>query len=98
MCINMGVRKFGPFKCQKSGNRGMYLLSLKKMGFIMYLAALKKGAIRHAHPYCDIYIANYPPPPPHTHTHTPLPRAFTTSSDQYRTGFQAACTFKSSNI
>ena len=29
----------------------------------MYLAALKKGAIRHAHPYYAIYRKL--PPPPH---------------------------------
>ena len=37
-----------------------------KKGLIVYLAVLKKGAIRAAHPYHVIYreIGSYPPPPP----------------------------------
>ena len=37
-----------------------------KKGPIIYLAALKKGAIRHAHPYYAIYRKLHPlPTPPH---------------------------------
>ena len=55
---------------EKSGQS--YLFLLKKKGLIIYLAALIKGAIQHAHPYYAIYInAPSPPPPPHTHTLPP---------------------------
>ena len=37
---------------------------LGKKGLIVYLAALKKGAIRAAHPYHVIYRELPPPPPP----------------------------------
>ena len=36
----------------------------RKKGLIVYLAALKKGAIRAAHPYHVIYRELPPPPPP----------------------------------
>ena len=56
----MGVRKFGPFIYQ---NRTIHILSFfKKRGFIIYLAALKKGAIRHAHAYYVTY-RELPPSP-----------------------------------
>ena len=46
-----------------------YIFLLKKRGPIIYLAALKKGAIRHACPYYAIYppfptFTTPPPPPP----------------------------------
>ena len=53
---------------EKSGHS--YTFNWKK-GPIIYLAALKNGAIRQAHPYYAIYRKLPPPPPPHTHTHTP---------------------------
>ena len=40
-----------------------HILILRKRGFIVYLAALKKGAIRAAHPYYVIYRLLPPPPP-----------------------------------
>ena len=50
-----------------------YTFCWKKGGPIIYLAALKKGDVRHAHRYFAIsYIGSYPPsppPPPPTHTH-----------------------------
>ena len=60
-------------ECQKSGafyigtqkNRDIHILFVEKRGPIIYLAALKKGVIRHAHTY--MYYAIYrklPPPPP----------------------------------
>ena len=56
--------------CQKSGafrkiSGQSYTFSWKK-GLIIYLAALKKGAIRHAHPYYTIYM-KLPPPHPLPH-------------------------------
>ena len=36
-------------------NRVIHILFDEKRGPIIYLAALKKGAIRHAHPYYAIY-------------------------------------------
>ena len=44
---------------------------LEKAGFIVYLAALKKGAIQHAHPYYVIYRQLAPPPPPETEASSP---------------------------
>ena len=49
-------------------NMAIHILFVEKRGPIIYLATLKKGAIRHAHPYYAIY-RKLPPPPPHTHTH-----------------------------
>ena len=59
MYIYMGVRKFEPFKCQKSENPGIHLHSFLKKGFIIYLTALKKGGIWHAHTDYVIYIYIY---------------------------------------
>ena len=57
--------------CQKNAachtgiqkNRAIHILFVEKRGPIIYLAALKKGAIRHAHPYYALY-RKLPPPPP----------------------------------
>ena len=56
---------------EKSGQS--YTFCWKKVGCIIYLAALKKGAKRHAHPCYAIYwklpvTPPHPPPPTHTHT------------------------------
>ena len=42
MCVNMGVRKFGPFKCQKSENLGFIYFLLKK-GFYQKPGGAEKG-------------------------------------------------------
>ena len=42
-------------------------LLLEKGGLIIYVVALKKWAIRHAHSYYAIY-RKLPPPPPHPHS------------------------------
>ena len=50
-------------------NRAIHILFVER-GATIYLAALKKGAIRHAHQYYAIYRKfppATPPPPPHTH-------------------------------
>ena len=47
-----------------------------KKGLIIYLAALKKGAIRHAYPYCDIYMKLTSPSPPRFPPPHPLPPIF----------------------
>ena len=62
--------------CQKNGaihigiqkNRAIHILFVEKRGPIIYLAALKKGAIRHAHPYYAIYrkLPSPSPLPPRT--------------------------------
>ena len=57
--------------CQKNGalhigiqkNRAIHIPLVEKRGPIIYLAVLKKGAIRHAHPYYAIY-RKLPPTPP----------------------------------
>ena len=49
MCIYMGVKKTGPFKCQKNEKiLGIHILSFfKKRGFIIYLALVKMGAMSY---------------------------------------------------
>ena len=49
-------------KPEKSGHS--YIFSLKKKGANLYLAALKRGAIRHAHPYYAMYRKLPPAPAP----------------------------------
>ena len=46
---------------EKSGHSCTFA---EKRGPIIYLAAPKKGAIQHAHPYYAIYRKLQPPPPP----------------------------------
>ena len=64
-----GCEKNGAFHIGIQKNRAIHIPFVEKRGPIIYLAALKKGAIRHAHPYYAIY-RKLPPPPTHTHTHT----------------------------
>ena len=46
----------------KTEKRAIYFLFFKKMGYVIYLAAQKKGAFRHAHPHYVI-LGSYPPTP-----------------------------------
>ena len=50
MCICLDVRKVGPFHIGIQKNRVIHILFVEKREPIIYLAVLKKGAIRHAHP------------------------------------------------
>ena len=50
ICIYRDVRKAGPFTYESRKIRPAIILFVEKRGLIMYLTALKKGAIRHAHP------------------------------------------------
>ena len=50
-----GCQKNGAFHIGIQKNRAFHILFVEKRGPIIYLAALKKGAIRHAHPYYVIY-------------------------------------------
>ena len=59
-----GCQKNGAFHIGIQKNRAIHILFVEKRGPIIYLAALKKGAIRHAHPYYAIYRKLPPPPPP----------------------------------
>ena len=55
------------FHIEIQKNRDIHILFVEKRGPIIYLAVLKKGAIRHAHPYYAIYrklLPSPPPPPP----------------------------------
>ena len=61
MCI---YQKNGAFQIGIQKNRAIHIPFVEKMGPIIYLAALKKGAIRHAHPYYAIYRKLRPPPTP----------------------------------
>ena len=49
-----GCQKCGAFHIGIQKNRVIHILFVEKRGPIIYLAALKKGAIRHAHPYYAI--------------------------------------------
>ena len=55
MCIYQDVRKNGAFHIGIQKNGAIHILFVEKRGPIIYLAELKKGAIRHAHPYYAIY-------------------------------------------
>ena len=68
-----GCQKNGAFHIGIQKNRAIHILFVEKRGPIIYLTALKKGPIRHAHPYYAIYRKLPPPPPPHTHTHPEVP-------------------------
>ena len=69
-----GCQKIGSFHTGIQKNRAIHILFVEKTGPIIYLVVLKKGAIRHAHPYYAIYRKlPTPPPPPPTHR---LPREF----------------------
>ena len=59
-----GCQKNGAFHIGIQKNRAIHILFVEKRGPIIYLAALKKGTIRHAHPYYAIY-RKFPPPPAH---------------------------------
>ena len=60
-----GCQKNGAFHIGIQKNRAIHILFVEKRGPIIYLAVLKKGAIRHAHPYYAIYrkLASPPTPP-----------------------------------
>ena len=65
--IYRDVRKVGPFTYELRKIGSVICFLLKKRGLIIYLAALKKGTIRHAHLYYAIYRKlppRHPPPPP----------------------------------
>ena len=64
MCIYRDFRKSGAFHIRIKKNWVSHILFVEKRGPIIYLAALKKGAIRHAHPYYAIYRKLHSPPPP----------------------------------
>ena len=59
-----GCQKNGDFHIGIQNNRAIHILFVEKRGPIIYLAALKKGAIRHAHLYYAIYRQLTPHPPP----------------------------------
>ena len=53
--IYRDVRKVGPFTYKSRKMGSVIYFVVEKSGLIIYLAALEKGAIRHAHPYYAIY-------------------------------------------
>ena len=57
-----GCQKNGTFNKGIQKNLVIHILFVEKRGPVIYLAALKKEAIRHAHPYYAIY-RKLPPPP-----------------------------------
>ena len=64
--LNSGVKKMGHAYTNQEKMGQSYTVFLEKRGHIVYLAALKKGAIRAAHPYHVIYreLPARPAPPP----------------------------------
>ena len=50
-----GCQKSTVFHTGIQKNRVIHILFVEKRGPVIYLAALTKGAIRHAHPYYAIY-------------------------------------------
>ena len=56
-----GYQKSGPFHIPLKKHRVSHILFVEKRGLIIYLAGLKKGAIRNAHPFYAIY-RKVPPP------------------------------------
>ena len=50
-----GCQKSGAFHIRIKKNRVSHILFVEKRRPIIYLAVLKKGAIRHAHPHYVIY-------------------------------------------
>ena len=61
MCIYRAVRKCGAFHIPIKKNRISHILFVEKMGLIIYLAALKKGAgPLGTHIRTMPYIGNYP--------------------------------------
>ena len=63
MCIYLDVRKSGAFHIPIKNNWVSHIHFVEKRGPIIYLAALKKVTIWHAHPYYAIY-RKLPPLPP----------------------------------
>ena len=61
-----GCQNNGAFHIGIQTNRAIHIHFVEKRGPIIYLAVLKKGAIRHAHPYYAIYRKLPPPPTPAT--------------------------------
>ena len=62
MFVYMGVRKFGPFECQKQ-KTGAFIYFLFKNGVYHIPGGAEQGAIWHVHPYYVIY-RELPPHPP----------------------------------
>ena len=60
-----GCQKSGAFHIRIKKNRVSHIFFVEERGPIIYLAALKKGAIRHAHPYYVIYRLIPAPRPTH---------------------------------
>ena len=50
-----GCEKNGVFHIGIQKNWAIHILFVEKRGPIIYLGVLKKGAVRHAHPYYAIY-------------------------------------------
>ena len=59
----LGCQKNGAFHIRIQKNRAIHILFVEKRGPVIYLAALTKGAIWHAHPYYATY-RKLPPPSP----------------------------------
>ena len=66
-----GCQKNGTFHTGIQKNRAIHIIFVEKRGPVTYLAALKKGAIRHAHPYYVIHRKLPPPPPRRPPPHPP---------------------------
>ena len=77
-----GCQKNGTFHTGIQKNRAIHILFVEKRGPIIYLAALKKGAIRHAHQYYAIYRKL--PPPPREHAYSNNNENFPTKNENFQ--------------
>ena len=65
-----GCQKNGAFHIGILKNRVMHILFVENKGANHITGSAEKRAIRHAHPYYDIYRKLPPPPPPPRPTYT----------------------------
>ena len=57
MCIfKQGCQINGGIHISMMKNWASHVCFIGKRGLIIYLAAMKKGAIRHTHPYCFVLV------------------------------------------
>ena len=67
-----GCQKNGAVSHRNPENRVIHILFVEKRGPIIYMAALKKGTIRHVHPHYAIYRKLPTPPTEGGTTHQSL--------------------------
>ena len=76
-----GCQKCGVFHIPVKNIGSVIYFFVEKGGLFIYLAVLKRGTIRHAHPYYPIYRSPLPLPPP---KYCPLTESLETSECMHR--------------